>query len=140
MSYFFFLHKINIKNYVKTIFELGSRDLVDSIELLNYFEKSKVYAFECNHDCLVECNKNLLKLEEDKKEKIFCERRNFSQVDTKFQKEIIWIIWDLFLSQANKRSKFIKKIMDALLTLFTLKYVSGCQKKRRNIYFFLNYN
>jgi hypothetical protein len=72
----------------------------------------------------------------NKKEKIFCERRNFSQVDTKFQKEIIWIIWDLFLSQANKRSKFIKKIMDALLTLFTLKYVSGCQKKRRNIFYF----
>ena len=71
MSYFFFLHKINIKNYVKTIFELGSRDLVDSIELLNYFENSKIYAFECNHDCLVECNKNLLKLEEDKKKRLF---------------------------------------------------------------------
>ena len=71
-----------------------------------------------------------------KKEKIVCERRNFAQVDVKSQKDIIWMIWDLFLSESNKRSKFIKKTMDALFTLFTLKYVSGCQKKRRNILYF----
>ena len=71
-----------------------------------------------------------------KREKIACERRNFSQVDTKLQKEIIWIIWDLFLNESAKRSKFVKKTMDALLTLFTLKYSSGCQKKRRNILYF----
>jgi hypothetical protein len=71
-----------------------------------------------------------------KREKIFCERRNFSQVDVKSQKDIIWILWDLFLNEASKRSKFIKKTMDSLLTLFTLKYSSGCQKKRRNILYF----
>jgi hypothetical protein len=71
-----------------------------------------------------------------KKEKIVCERRNYSQVETKLQKEIIWIIWDLFLHESSKRSKFIKKTMDALLTLFTLKYSTGCQKKRRNILYF----
>ena len=71
-----------------------------------------------------------------KREKILCERRNFSQVEVKSQKDIIWIIWDLFLSESNKRSKFIKKTMDALLTLFTLRYISGCQKKRRNILYF----
>jgi hypothetical protein len=72
----------------------------------------------------------------NKREKICCERRNFTQVDSKLQKEIIWIVWDLFLFEAKKRSKFIKKTMDALLTLFTLKYSSGCQKKRRNILYF----
>jgi hypothetical protein len=72
----------------------------------------------------------------NKKEKIFCERRNFSQVDTKFQKDIIFIVWDLFLKEANKRSKIIKKIVDALFTLFTLKYTTGCYKKRRNIIYF----
>jgi hypothetical protein len=71
-----------------------------------------------------------------KKEKIFCERRNFSQVDSKSQKDIIWILWDLFLVEALKRSKLIKKTMDSLLTLFTLRYSSGCQKKRRNILYF----
>ena len=71
-----------------------------------------------------------------KKEKICCERRNFSQVETKSQKDIIWIVWDLFLCEAKKRSKFVQKTMDSLLTLFTLKYSSGCQKKRRNILYF----
>ena len=71
-----------------------------------------------------------------KKEKIFCERRNFSQVESKSQKDIIWIIWDLFLKESVKRSKFIKKTMDALLSLFTLRYSTGCQKKRRNILYF----
>lgn len=71
-----------------------------------------------------------------KKEKIHCERRNFLQVDAKLQKDIIWIIWDLFIIEANKRSKFIKKTVEALFTLFTLKYVAGCQKKRRNILYF----
>jgi hypothetical protein len=71
-----------------------------------------------------------------KKEKICCERRNFSQVETKSQKDIIWIVWDLFLVEASKRSKIIKKTMDALLTLFTLRYATGCQKKRRNILYF----
>jgi hypothetical protein len=65
-----------------------------------------------------------------------CERRNFSKVDTKLQKEIIWIIWDLFLHEAEIRGKFVKKIIDALLSLFTLKYVTGCQKKRKNILYF----
>jgi hypothetical protein len=65
-----------------------------------------------------------------------CERRNFSKVDTKLQKEIIWIIWDLFLHEAEIRGKFVKKVIDALFSLFTLKYVTGCQKKRKNILYF----
>ena len=50
---------------------MGSRDLIDVIKLLNYFEDCKVYAFECNIDCLVECNKNLSNLEDYKKKRIF---------------------------------------------------------------------
>jgi FkbM family methyltransferase len=70
MSYFDFLNKINNKQ-IKTIFELGSRDLIDSIKLLDFFEHSKIYAFECNNDCLVECNKNYVNLEEKKKNRLF---------------------------------------------------------------------
>ena len=72
----------------------------------------------------------------NKKEKICCDRRNFSQVDSKSQKDIIWIIWDLFFKESEKRSKFVKKTMNSLFTLFTLKYSSGCQKKRRNLLYF----
>ena len=31
------------------------------------------------------------------REPIFCERRNFAKVDSKCQKDIVWIIWDIFL-------------------------------------------
>jgi hypothetical protein len=66
------------------------------------------------------------------KEKLVCERRIFSQVDSKFQKDIIWIIWDLFLREADKRPKIIKKLMNILLMLFSNQYKSGCHKKRKN--------
>jgi hypothetical protein len=68
-----------------------------------------------------------------KREKIFCERRLFAKVDPKCQKDIIWIIWDLFLKESTKRSKIIQKIMESLLSLFCLKYSTGCHKKRKNI-------
>lgn len=67
------------------------------------------------------------------KEKIFCERRIFATVESKCQKDIIWIIWDVFLKESQKRSKLIYKLMDALLTLFCLKYTTGCHKKRKNL-------
>jgi hypothetical protein len=67
------------------------------------------------------------------KEKLFCERRNFAKVDSKCQKDIVWIIWDIFLKESAKKSKFIEKIMGSLLNLFSIKYVTGCQKKRKNI-------
>lgn len=67
------------------------------------------------------------------REKIFCERRNFAKVDSKFQKDIVWIIWDIFLKESEKRSKFIVKLIQSLLTLFCLKYTTGCHKKRKNL-------
>jgi FkbM family methyltransferase len=47
------------KNSINIILELGSRDLQDAIKLLNYYNNSKIYSFECNPDCLVECHKQL---------------------------------------------------------------------------------
>ena len=49
---------------------MGSRDLIDAIKLLDYFNKSKIYAFECNPECLIECNKNMCNLDERQKEKL----------------------------------------------------------------------
>lgn len=67
------------------------------------------------------------------REKLFCERRNFAKVDPKCQKDIVWIIWDVFLHESENRSKIIMKIMNSLLSLFCLKYSTGCHKKRKNI-------
>lgn len=70
MAYYDFFIKID-SNEIKTIFELGSRDLIDAIKLSDFFQNSKVYAFECNHDCLIECHKNINNLDKDKKNRIF---------------------------------------------------------------------
>jgi hypothetical protein len=51
--------------------------------------------------------------------------------------DIIWIVWDVFLKEANNRGKLIVKIVNALLSLFTLKYTSGCNKKRKYILYFV---
>lgn len=67
------------------------------------------------------------------KEKLLCERRNFAKVESKCQKDIIWIIWDIFLKESSKRGKFIQRLMDSLLSLFCLKYTTGCHKKRKNL-------
>jgi hypothetical protein len=58
-------------------------------------------------------------------------------VDNKHQMDIIWIVWDVFLSESEKRSKIVQKIIRSLLTLFTLRYTSGCYKKRKYILYFV---
>lgn len=73
----------------------------------------------------------------NRKEKCKCERRSEIPVDSKNQMDIIWIVWEIFLKEANKRSKIIVKIVNALLNLFTLKYTSGCNKKRKYILYFV---
>ena len=72
-----------------------------------------------------------------RKEKCRCERRNKMPVESKSQMDIIWIIWDIFLNKAEKQDKIVKKIVNALLTLFTLKYTSGCCKRRKYILYFV---
>ena len=67
------------------------------------------------------------------KEKIGCERRTFALVESKYQKDIVWILWDVFLHESSKRSKLIEKLMNALLNMFCLKYTNGCYKKRKHM-------
>jgi FkbM family methyltransferase len=45
------------KNYI--IFDVGSRDCLQSIEFYNAFPNSKIYAFECNPNTLDICKKNI---------------------------------------------------------------------------------
>jgi len=64
-----FTEKIK-KDDIKTIFEIGSRDLLDGINLIDHYDSSKLFAFECNPEGLVECYVNLQKLPENKKDRI----------------------------------------------------------------------
>ena len=72
-----------------------------------------------------------------KKEKCLCERRSMIPVQSKFQMDIIWMIWDLFLKKTEEKTKIIQKIIHALLHIFCLKYSAGCAKKRKYILYFV---
>ena len=66
------------------------------------------------------------------------ETRTFAPVLDKFTKDPIWLIWELLLQGANT-DPLKKKIMGALLDLFSIKYTSGMKRKRRFlIYFAIN--
>jgi hypothetical protein len=71
-----------------------------------------------------------------KKERIFCERRAFADVDPKLQMDIIWIIWDVLIQEATNTSAVLEKVMTSLLNLFCLKYTQGCTKKRKLILYY----
>jgi FkbM family methyltransferase len=64
MSYFYFNNNID-KTKVKTIFELGSRDLMDAKKLIKHYDNAMCYSFECNPDCLIECKKTKANFNED---------------------------------------------------------------------------
>jgi hypothetical protein len=72
-----------------------------------------------------------------RKDKFKCERREKIPVESKCQMDIIWIVWDMFLKEAEKREPISKKIIQSLLSLYCLKYTTSCYKKRKNIVYFV---
>lgn len=52
------------KNKIKIAFEIGSRDIEDAI-IINNIYNCKVYAFECNPDCLEVCRKKIKEINND---------------------------------------------------------------------------
>ena len=72
-----------------------------------------------------------------RKEPCLCERRSHLAVENKYQRDIIWLIWDALLYYSKIRENaFIDKIMDAILGLFCIKYTTGASKKRRYLLYF----
>jgi hypothetical protein len=70
------------------------------------------------------------------KEMTVAETRTFAPVLDKFTKDPIWIIWDIILHECEDKNPLVKKIIHALLELFSIKYTSGVKKKRRFIMYF----
>jgi hypothetical protein len=71
-----------------------------------------------------------------RKEKIFCEPRNYN-VENKLRTNIIWIFWDVIKEcSMKKKNKMIDKILSALLTLFTIKFTDATAKKRRYLLYY----
>jgi len=71
------------------------------------------------------------------KELCLCETRSFAPVLDKFKTDSIWIIWDVMLTEAKKKSDpLILKTINALLDMFSIKFSSGVKKRRRFIIYF----
>ena len=74
------------------------------------------------------------------KKKLECDRRENIPVDPKYQKDTIWIVWDVIINNANKINntdkEITKKVINCLLTLFCLHYSHGCKKRRRYLIYF----
>lgn len=73
-----------------------------------------------------------------KKDKCICQRRDFVPVTDKLQTDTIWMIWDIIMCEAEKRTDkaVINKILKSLLGLFCIRYNSGVKKKRIYIIYF----
>lgn len=54
----YFTEKINTEE-IKIVFELGSRDGLDTKEIYNFYNNSKIYTFECDPNCIDDCKKNI---------------------------------------------------------------------------------
>ena len=72
-----------------------------------------------------------------KKEQCVCERRSFVNVDEKFAKDPIWIIWDvLFYTNDLRNDTISSKILKSLFDLFCIRYTAGSKKKRKYLIYF----
>jgi len=72
----------------------------------------------------------------EKKIKLMATPRHIAPIENKLKSDIIWMIWEIFLLEAENRGGATKKIISALLEIFCIKYTSGTKRKRR----FLMYN
>jgi len=85
------------------------------------------YWYEWIVDFNTICNK--------KKDVCVCEMRTFVNVENKFRKDCVWILWDALLYY-SKDNTFIHTIMQAVLNMFSIKYTTATCKKRRYLFYF----
>jgi hypothetical protein len=72
-----------------------------------------------------------------KKESCLCERRTYLSVENKYQKDIIWLIWDTLNKYSTElNNPFIMKLMMSIMNIFCIKYTTGSCKKRRYLLYF----
>lgn len=72
-----------------------------------------------------------------KKQPCLCDKRSYIPVEGKYQKDIIWILWDVlghYVGELN--NTFINKLYEALLQIFCIKYTTASCKKRRFLLYF----
>lgn len=71
-----------------------------------------------------------------KKELCLGETRQFAPIQDKFKNDIIWIIWDIILHESSNKNTLVKKIINSLLEIFSIKYTFGVKKRRKYLIYF----
>ena len=70
-----------------------------------------------------------------RKEPCYCKRRSLD-IETKYQRDIIWIMWDTLVYYSEQKNQFIETIMLSIKNLFTFRYTSGACKRRKYLLYF----
>lgn len=71
------------------------------------------------------------------KEPCIADIRNVYPVESKYHKDIIWIIWEILqITAAETKSEITKTIVSALLDMFCLRYSTSVKRKRRYILYY----
>ncbi len=112
-------------------------DLKDLIVPINEF----VYQLQVEKNSVEACYwiEWLLEFEKKcKKEKInILGRREMKEVESKFQKEMAFCVWDILLSESLEcKPKIIHTLTLSSYKLFSLKYTTGALKKRKLLLYF----
>jgi hypothetical protein len=72
-----------------------------------------------------------------RKESCLCEKRTDLPIENKYQRDIIWLVWEsLNHYTENLSNPFISKLMTSMNNLFCLKYTTAAAKKRRYLLYF----
>jgi len=101
-------------------------DKLESLETLfdNQFNESSLFATHTLFDEIIT------------KEPCICEKRQIYKVETKYKRDIIWLVWDSLLHTSSNYDPFCNNILQSLCELFCIKYTTGCSKKRRYLLYF----
>lgn len=122
-----FVNQIFKKNDPKELF-IACNELSYSLHKNNMFTNDACYWFEWINEFEKKCKK--------KKEVCICERRTFPPILEKYQTDIIWLIWDIILSESLHRNNLVQKIIINLMNLFSVKYKPNIKTKRRFLIYF----
>jgi hypothetical protein len=67
-----------------------------------------------------------------RKQTLVAERRSWSAVQDNYQKNSIWVVWDVVKARTQEKGCHVtSKIVDALFDMFCLRYTCGVAKRRK---------
>ena len=70
-------------------------------------------------------------------ESCLCEKRSYVNVESKYQRDIIWMLWDaLFHYCEQLGNAYIENLMKSTFNIFCIKYTTASCRKRRYLLYF----